>query len=388
MAKQTVFSQLLDFLPRYEFKKCVQRYNGNKGVKSFSCYDQYLCMAFAQLTHRESLRDLETCMKIFRKKLYHSGLRSEVKRSTLANANSKRDWRIYRDFAQSLMAKARKLHAGDDFAARLKSTTYALDSTTLDLCLSLFPWAKFRKSKGAVKVHTAIDLRGNIPNFVWISCGNVHDIHALDEIKYEAGSFYVMDRAYNDFERLNLLNEARSFFVIRAKKNLSYQKKDYRKVRKESGVRSDQTIKLAGVHTSRLYKSELRRVSYYDEGAKKRLVFLTNNFRLAPQTIAKLYKCRWQVELFFKWIKQHLRIKAFYGTSENAVKTQVWIAISVYCLVAVVRQELGLSRSLYETLQILDIAIFEKSPLNKVFSSFSEPKYSDDIYNQLDLFSN
>ena len=383
---RTVFAQLIDFLPVWEFDDCVRRYRGNQGVKAFSCYDQFLCMAFAQLTHRESLRDLETCFEVAQKKLYHSGLRGQMKRATLARANATRDWRIYADFAQVLIEKARRLHSSEDFGANLKATAYALDSTTIDLCLELFPWASFRRTKAAVKMHTVIDLRGNIPSFIWITDGKVHDVNFLDEVQPEAGAFYIMDRAYNDFERLNGFEEARAYFVVRAKTDMAYRKVSYRKIDKTKGVRSDQTIKLTGVKTAKTYPGELRRVSYYDEENKRKLVFLTNNFRLAPATIAKLYKCRWQVELFFKWIKQHLRIKAFYGNSENAVKTQIWIAISVYCLVAVVRQELRLNRSLYEVLQILDIMIFEKIPLNTVFGKNLQNNSQNDSCNQRTLF--
>lgn len=309
-----------------------------------------------------------------------------MRRATLARANANRDWRIYSDFAQVLMERARQLHSDEAFGANLKATTYALDSTTIDLCLELFPWAHFRRTKAAVKMHTVIDLRGNIPSFIWITDGKVHDVNFLDEVVPEAGAFYIMDRAYNDFERLNRFDEARAYFVVRAKTDMVYRKVGYRAVDKTKGVRSDQTIKLTGVKTEKSYPTELRRVSFYDEENKRKLVFLTNNFRLAPATIAKLYKCRWQVELFFKWIKQHLRIKAFYGNSENAVKTQIWIAISVYCLVAIVRQELQLERSLYETLQILDVVIFEKTPLNAVFGKISPKKSEDNASNQLTLF--
>ena len=386
MSSRAIFAQLMDFLPISEFSNCVRRYRGNHSVKAFTCYDQFLCMAFAQLTHRESLRDLEACFHVAQKKLYHSGLRGQMRRATLARANAKRDWRIYADFGQVLIERARELHFDEDFGANLKATAYALDSTTIDLCLELFPWAHFRRTKAAVKMHTIIDLRGNIPSFIWITDGKVHDVNFLDKVVPEAGAFYIMDRAYNDFERLHRFDEARAFFVVRAKTDMVYRKVDYRPVDKTKGLRSDQTIRLTGVKTEKTYPNDLRRVSFYDEEKKHKLVFLTNNFRLAPATIAKLYKCRWQVELFFKWIKQHLRIKAFYGTSENAVKTQIWIAISVYCLVAIVRQELRLDRSLYEILQILDVTIFDKTPLNSVFGKVSTKKIEDHASNQPTLF--
>jgi transposase len=385
-SNRTIFSQLIDFLPVYEFDKCVDRYNGNHGVKSFSCFDQFLCMAFAQLTHRESLRDLETCFRVAEKKLYHSGLRGRMSRSTLADANESRDWRIYGDFAQVLIARARRLHSDEDWGANLKATAYALDSTTIDLCLELFPWAKFRSTKAAVKMHTIIDLRGNIPSFIRITNGKVHDVNFLDEVIPEAGAFYIMDRAYNDFERLKRFDVEKAFFVVRAKAGTLYRRTCSREIDKTTGVRSDQSIVLTGVKTKASYPDELRRVSYYDVENSRKLVFITNNFRLAPTTIAKLYKCRWQVELFFKWIKQHLRIKAFYGTSENAVKTQLWIAISMYVLVAIVRQELQLERSLYEILQILDVMIFEKTPINTVFAKKTVQIPQDDICNQRTLF--
>lgn len=383
---RTIFAQLMEFLPVYEFNKCVARYDGNHGVKSFSCFDQFLCMAFAQLTHRESLRDLETCFRVAEKKLYHSGLRGRMSRSTLADANENRDWRIYGDFAQVLIARARNLYSNEAWGANLKATAYALDSTTIDLCLELFPWAKFRSTKAAVKMHTLVDLRGNIPSFITITNGNVHDVNFMDDVIPEAGSFYIMDRAYNDFERLKRFDSNSAFFVVRAKTTMKYRRTCSREVNKSTGVRSDQSIVLTGVKTKTSYADELRRVTYYDEENKRRLVFLTNNFRLAPSTIAKLYKCRWQVELFFKWIKQHLRIKAFYGTSENAVKTQLWIAISVYLLVAIVRQELQVKRSLYEVLQILDFMVFERTPINTVFAETSPQTANGEVSNQLTLF--
>ena len=386
MSGRTIFAQLMEFLPVYEFNKCVQRYDGDHRVRSFSCFDQFLSMAFAQLTHRESLRDLETCFRVAHKKLYHSGIRGQVSRSTLADANESRDWRIYADFGQVLIARARHLHSNEEWGANLKATAYALDSTTIDLCLELFPWAKFRRTKAAVKMHTVIDLRGNVPSFIRITNGKVHDVNFLDDVMPEAGAFYIMDRAYNDFERLKRFGTQGAFFVVRSKNGMCFRRTISREVDKSTGVRCDQSIVLTGVKTKGVYTDELRRISFYDEENSRRLVFLTNNFRLAPSTIAKLYKCRWQVELFFKWIKQHLRIKAFYGTSENAVKTQLWIAISVYVLVAIVRQELQVKRSLYEILQILDVMIFEKTPINTVFAKKMTQIPESKVCNQRTLF--
>ena len=384
---RTVFSQLMDFLPKNEFDKCVQRYHGNYRIRKFSCYDQYLCLAFAQLTYRESLRDIETCLRAVQPKLYHSGMRCRVARGTLATANEKRDWRIYADFANVLINIARKLYADDDFAVAIKQTAYAFDSTTIDLCLSLFPWARFRKRKGAVKLHTLIDLRGNIPCFIYITEGKVHDVKALDKLILEPGAFYIMDKAYIDFSRLYMFTQNLSFFVVRAKKNLDFSRKYSRKVDKSTGLRCDQTIRLKGVKSSQLYPVPLRRISYIDAETGKRYVFLSNNFSLPALTIAQLYKCRWQVELFFKWIKQHLRIKAFYGTSENAVKTQVWIAISVYVLVAIVKKKLKIERSLNEILQILSISLFEKVPFSQVVSDQHSEIFIQADPNQLLLFN-
>jgi len=381
-----VFSQILDFLPRYEFNKCVQRYQGNYRTRKFSCYDQFLCMAFAQLTYRESLRDIETCLRALRPKLYHAGIRSKISRSTLAEANETRDWRIYADFAQGLIQRARELYAHEDFGVTLNQTAYAFDSTTVDLCLSLFPWAQFRRHKAAIKIHTLMDLRGSIPCFIHITSGKIHDVRILDELTLEAGSFYIMDRGYIDFRRLYTFTQQSAFFVTRAKSNLDYIRRSYRHVDKASGVKSDQTIALVGPKTSLEYPDCLRKISYFDSENKKRLVFLTNNFFLPPLIIAQLYRCRWQVELFFKWIKQHLRIKAFYGTSENVIKTQIWIAISIYVLVAILKKELNLHRNLNEILQILSISIFEKSPINKVLSEFSLCSENQDSGNQLNLF--
>jgi hypothetical protein len=366
-----VFSQLMDSLPRHEFDRCVARYHGNRRIRHFSCFDQFLCMAFAQLTYRESLRDIETCLRALHKKLYHAGFRWAIARSTLADANEHRDWRIYADFAQVLIARARRLYHADGFGAQLEQTTYALDSTTVDLCLTLFPWARFRRRKGAVKLHTLLDLRGNIPCFVRITHGKTHDVQVLDTLPIEAGAFYVMDRAYLDFGRLHRLARGLAFFVTRAKSNLDFSRRSSRRVDKTTGLRSDQTIVLDGPRTSRLYPDCLRRVGYRDAETGKRFVFLTNNFDLPALTIADVYKNRWQVELFFRWIKQHLRIKSFYGTSPNAVKTQVWIAICVYVLVAILRKELEVDQSLHEILQILSVTLFEKTP---IFEALSLPK--------------
>jgi transposase len=383
-----VFSQLMDFLPKHEFDKCVQRYRGNYWVKKFPCFNQFLCMAFAQLTYRESLRDIETCLRALQPKLYHAGIRSKIARSTLAAANENRDWRIYADFAQVLIGRARKLYAEDDFGMTLKQTAYAFDSTTIDLCLSLFPWAQFRKRKGAIKIHTLMDLRGSIPCFIRITEGKIHDVNILDQLILEAGAFYILDRGYTDFSRLYMFTQHSAFFIIRAKSNLDNSRRNYRLVDKTTGLRSDQTILLKGPQTSQDYPDPLRRIGYFDSENRKRLVFLTNNFSLPPLTIAQLYKCRWQVELFFKWIKQHLRIKSFYGTSVNAVKTQIWIAISVYVLVAIVKKELNLDRSLNDILQILSITIFEKSPIYQVFSGLCSHLQKEATCNQLSLFNN
>lgn len=384
--ERIVFSQLMDFLPQYEFNKCIRRYRGNYRIRNFSCLDQFLCMAFAQLTYRESLRDIETCLRAMKPKLYHAGIRGKVARSTIADANENRHWRIYADFAHILIHRARKLYANDDFGLALEQTAYAFDSSTIDLCLSLFPWAKFRKHKAAIKLHTLIDLRGSIPCFIRITDGKTHDVNVLDELILEAGAFYIMDRGYIDFARLHTFNLTGAFFVIRAKSNLDYARRDYRYVEKSTGLRSDQTIILKGPKTSQDYSIPLRRISYLDSKTEKRFVFLTNNFTLAALTITQLYKCRWQVELFFKWIKQHLRIKSFYGTSENAVKTQIWIAISIYVLVAIVKKELKLDRSLNENLQILSITLFEKVPMYQVLTEIIPQNENVDYPNQLLLF--
>jgi len=385
-AGQIIFAQLMDFFPTHEFNRCVRRYRGDHKLRGFSCLDQFLCMAFAQLTYRESLRDIETCLRSMRHKLYHAGIRGHVARSTLGDANEKRDWRIYADLAAALIAPARRLYAHDPFAVDLDQTVYAFDSTTIDLCLSLFPWAQFRRRKSAVKLHTLIDLRGNIPCFIYVSGGRMADVTSLDLLPIEAGAFYVMDRGYTDFQRLYRFTQGLAFFIVRAKRDLDFARRESREVDKCTGLRSDATIRLRGPKTSRLYPVPLRRISYYAADIDKRFVFLTNNFALPPLTVAQLYKCRWAVELFFKWIKQHLRIKAFYGTSPNAVKTQVWIAVCVYVLVAIIKKELKIERSLGEILQILSINLFEKTPLLQAFSQDSLTMEDGMHHNQLPLF--
>ena len=383
---RTVFSQLISFLPDREFRRCVSRYDGDRRWRGFSCWDQFLSMAFAQLTYRESLRDIEACLRSLGAKLYHMGFRSQVARSTLADANESRDWRIYADFAQVLIRIARPLYARDPIGLDLDQSLYALDSTTIDLCLSLFPWAKFRRHKAAVKMHTLLDLRGNIPTFIRITDGKTHDVNILDEFLSEPGAFYVMDRAYVDFERLFVFTLCSSFFVVRTKKNILLQRRYSHPVDKSTGVRSDQTVILTALESAQAYPDSLRRVSYFDAATNKRLKFLTNNFTLPALTIARIYKSRWQIELFFKWIKQHLRIKKFYGTSENAVKTQIWIAVSVYVLVAIARKRLGLEASLYQILQILSVTLFEKTPILQALQPSDSHKNLLDDPNQLILF--
>ena len=368
---KTVFAQVIDFLPKRQFRRCVERYKGNYRVRSFTCFDQFLCMAFAQLTYRESLRDIECCLRAMKDKLYHAGIRGNISRSTIADANEKRDWRIYRDFAHMLIRQARQLYAGEDFGVQLDQTVYALDATIIDLCLSVFPWAKFRQSKGAVKLHTLLDLRGTIPTFVSITDGKVHEVNILDRLAPEIGAIYIMDRGYLDFERLFALNQALAFFIIRAKSNTGLRRLYSLPVDKSSGLQCDQIVKLNGFYAQKDYPEKLRRIRYYDDQHKRRLIFLTNNFSLPALTVADLYRCRWQVELFFKCIKQHLRIKAFYGTTENAVKTQIWIAISVYVLVAIIKKRMRIELSLYTILQILSLTLFEKMPLYQVFTPIS-----------------
>jgi hypothetical protein len=386
---KTVFSQIMDYLPMYEFRKCIDRYQGNHQIKSFSCLDQYLCMAFAQLTYRESLRDIEACLRSRKEKLYHLGIRGRVSRSTLAEANEKRDWRMYADFCQILISQARSLYADEDFGIELKETAYALDSTTIDLCLSLFPWASFRKHKAAVKMHTLLDLRGNIPSFIEITEGTLHDVNILDILVPEPGSFYIMDRGYLDFERLYVFTQLLAFFVTRTKKNTKVRRVYSHPVDRTDGLRYDQTVMLVTPKSLAGYPEQLRRVKYFDAEREKQLVFLTNNFVLPALTITKLYKCRWQIELFFKWIKQHLRIKAFYGTSDNAVKTQIWIAVSTYVLVAIIRKRLHLEMNLYTILQILSVTLFEKVSLDQLFANYDYkkiPDFKEPLYNQLNLF--
>ena len=384
---RTIFAQLVEHMPHKEFQKCVVRYRGDTNLRGFSCWDQYLAMVFAQLTYRESLRDIEACLGAMLPKLYHMGFRGKVARSTLADANDSHDWRIYADFAQVLIAIARPLYVNDPLGVDLVQVLYALDSTTIDLCLSVFPWATFRKHKGAVKMHTLLDLRGNIPTFIRITDGKVHDVNILDELLIEAGAFYVMDRGYIDFERLYSFTLSSAFFVVRTKANVLLQRRYSHPVDKSTGVRSDQTVVLATIGSASAYPEPLRRVSYFDAVTGKRLVFLTNNFTLPALTIAQIYKQRWQVELFFRWIKMHLRIKAFYGTSENAVKTQIWIAVSVYVLVAIVRKRLGIEGSLYQILQILSLTQFEKTPILRALQEMDCDNNLDDICNQLNLFS-
>jgi len=385
-AGRLIFKQVMDFMPLSTFRHCVSKYQGDFKVRTFSCLDQFLCMAFAQITQRESLRDIEICLRSQNKKLYHMGIRGRVSRSTLAEANEKRDWRIYAEFAQSLIAIARDLYREDSFLEELDETVYALDATTIDLCLSVFPWALFRKKKAAIKLHTLLDLKGNIPTFIHISDGKLNDVNALDLLRLEAGAYYVMDRGYLDFRRLYAFNQIPAFFVTRAKKNMQFKRRYSRPVDKSAGLRCDQTIMLTGFYTSKYYPDTLRRVKYRDADSGKTLVFLTNNFTLPPLTIAQLYRSRWQVELFFKWIKQHLRIKRFYGTSENAVKTQVWIAVSVYVLAAIMKKRLNLQESLYTILQILSLSVFEKIELYQLITERDYNHTNTNPCKQLKLF--
>jgi hypothetical protein len=383
---KTLFAQLMDFLPWTTFSRIVTRYGGNHRVRSLPCAEQFRVLVFAQLTYRESLRDIEACLAAQSAKLYHMGIRSPIKRSTLANANERRDWRIYADFAQRLITQARKLYAEEEFGLDLSDTIYALDSTTIDLCLSVFPWAPFRNTKAAIKLHTLLDLRGNIPSFIHISHGKMHDVRVLDLIIPEPGAIYVMDRAYLDFERLSSLDQAGAFFVTRGKSNLQAKRRYSHKVDRSTGLLCDQTVVLTGHYSKKAYDRPLRRIRYKDPETEKTLIFLTNNFSLPALTITELYRSRWQVELFFKWIKQHLRIKKFYGTSENAVKTQIWTAVSAYVLVAIVKKRLNLDASLYTLLQIFSITLFEKIPLNQGFLDSTSAPEDDMLYNQLNLF--
>jgi len=383
---KTVFAQLLEHLPLHQFRRCVKRYDGNYKVQSFTCLDQYLCLFFAQLTYRESLRDITTCLLGMQNKLYHMGIRGTIARSTLADANENRDWRIYQDFAHILIHHARELYCKDSFGVTLNDTVYALDSTTIDLCLALFPWAKFRTHKGAVKMHTLLDLRGNIPSFIAITDGKVHDVNILDMLMIEPGSFYIMDRGYIDFDRLYHIHKSQGFFVIRGKSNLSFNRQYSHPVDKSTSVRCDQTIMLAGKKSAKEYPEKMRRIKYADPETGKLFVFLTNNFFLAAEVIAQLYKSRWQIELFFKWIKQHLRIKAFYGTSENAVKTQIWTAISAYVLIALVKKRMNLDISLYTFLQILSVSVFEKVHIKHLVMNSVYKTQETYTCNQLNLF--
>jgi hypothetical protein len=383
---QTVFSQIIDFLPQKKFNQCVNRCGGNYRVRSFTCYNQFLCMAFAQLTYRESLRDIVCCLRAMQEKLYHIGIRGKVSRSTLADANETRDWRIYSDFAQILIHEARLLYAEDGFGLELKETVYALDSSTIDLCLSVFPWARFRKTKAAVKLHTLLDLRGDIPTFIWITDGKVHDVNVLDHLVPEPGAIYVMDRAYLDFKRLYQMHQCSAIFVTRSKTNTGLRRLYSHKVDKTTGVRYDQTVVPTGFYTKKDYPDKLRRIKYFDAEKGRAFIFLTNQFTLPALTIAELYRYRWRVEIFFKWIKQHLRIKSFYGTSENAVKTQIWIAISTYVLVAIMKKRLKIDLTLYNILQILSISLFEKKPIYQVLAQSDYKNQITSGHIQLKLF--
>jgi len=384
---RTVFAQLLQHLPRYEFDKCVRRYEGNYRIRRFPCYDQFLCLAFAQLTYRESLRDIETCLNSHREKLYHVGFRGPVSRSTLADANEIRDYRIYQDFGYHLIDTARFLYRGEELEIDLKQSVYALDSTTIDLCLSLFPWATFRKTKGAIKLHTLLDLRASIPTFIALTPASVHDVNLLDTVPLEKESIVTLDRGYTDFRRLYVIHRQPAFFVIRAKSNLRFTRLNARRVDKTIGVRADQTIALTGIRSKDAYPESLRRVSYVDPETRKRLVFLTNIFTTPAKTVADIFKLRWQVELFFRWIKQHLRIKSFYGTSANAVKTQVWIAVCIYLLVAIMKKRLNLPGSLHTLLQILEINVFEKKSIQQLVKNAMKQNIEPKISNQMNLFN-
>ena len=381
-----VFSQVMDHLPMHTFRRCVQRYRGNYKVKQFKCLDQYLCMAFAQLAYRESLRDTVVCLRAQQNKLYHMGIRGKVARNTLSNANKVRDWRIYADFAHALINIARRLYIDEDFGVELQETVYALDATTIDLSLSVFPWAKFRQTKAAIKLHTLLDLRGNIPTFIHISDGKLHDVNVLDVLIPEPGSFYIMDRGYLDFERLYTVNQCAAFYVIRAKKNFNFRRLYSHPVDKSTGLKCDQVVVLVGSKSANSYPDKIRRIKYYDAETNKRLVFLTNNFSLPASTITLLYKCRWQIELFFKWIKQNLRIKSFYGDTENAVKIQIWIAVSVYVLIAIIKKRLNLEPSLYKILQILSVNVFDRTELFQLLTNHNYTSKPVEHHKQLKLF--
>jgi len=382
-----VFSQVMDYVPMHTFRHLVARYRGNHNVRSFTCLDQYLCMAFAQITYRESLRDIEACLRAQSRKLHHMGIRGNVSKTTLADANEQRDWHIYEDLALSLIATARLLYKTETFLDELKETVYALDATTIDLCLSMFPWANFRRNKGAIKLHTLLDLRGNIPTFIHVSDGKLHEVKTLDLIPIEPGAFYVMDRGYLDFSRLYALSQSAAYFVIRGKSNLQCRRVYSNTVDRTTGIIYDQSVALTGIKSAKDYPEKLRRVKFHDAENNKTIVFLTNNFTLPPLTIAKLYRSRWQVELFFKWIKQNLRIKTFYGTSENAVKTQIWIAVSVYVLAAIMKKQLNLQPSLYTILQVLSVSAFEITPIKQLLTNAHYKPELIGIDNQLNLFS-
>jgi len=384
---KTVFAQLMDFIPAHEFRRCVARYRGQYRVRSFSCWDQFLSMAFAQLTYRESLRDIETCLRALGAKLYHLGIRGHISRSTLADANETRDWRIFADLARALIATARPLYADDPLGVELQQTAYALDCTTIDLCLSLFPWARYRRLNAGIKMHTLLDLHGNIPVGIDIKPAKIHEIRVFDQLLPEPGAFYLLDRGYLDFARLYTLTQGLAFFIIRARKDFRFRCVASQAVDKSTGLRCDQTIRLVSFYPLRGYPENLRRIHYCDPETDRQLIFLTNNFSLPTLTIPQLYKCRWQVELFFKWIKQHLRIKAFYGLSENAVKTQIWTAIAVYVLVAIVRKRLGLNSELHTILQILSVSLFEKVPLMQVLTQIAPQSEAPDVANQLQMFT-
>lgn len=377
----------MEFLPDYEFRKCVERYHGNRKIKTFSCRDQFCCMAFAQLTYRESLRDIQACLRAAKRKLYHMGIRGKVSRNTLANANQVRNWRIYADFAQVLIAEARRLYLHDDFGLMLEETVYALDSSIIDLCLSIFPWAHFRRTKAAIKLHTLLDLRGSIPTVVIITDGKVHDVNILDELIIEPGAIYIMDRGYTDFKRLFRIHQTPATFVIRAKDNLVFHRLESFPIDKTTGLRCDQIISLGGFYTKQDYAEKLRRIRYFDAASNQHLVFLTNNFKLSAKIIADLYRRRWFVETFFKWIKQHLRIKQFFGTSENAVKTQIWIAIAIYVLVAIVKKKLHVKQSLYSIMQVFSITLFEQTPILQALEGDDYEADNTNIANQLNLFN-
>ncbi|HPW59666.1 MAG TPA: IS4 family transposase [Candidatus Rifleibacterium sp.] len=380
-----VLSQLLDFLPRYELNKCINRYQGNRRIRTLSCYTQFVTMIFAQLTFRESLRDITTCLGALKDKLYHAGIRGEIAKSTLADANESRNWRIFGDFAQVLIKQAQKLYSGESTGIDFAQTAYALDSTTIDLCLSLFPWAKFRQTKGGIKLHTLLDLRGNTPSVVIVTPAKLHDVNILDQLVFDPGAFYVMDRGYLDYRRLYAIHQSSAFFVTRAKRNSQLKRRSSSLVDRTTGLRCDQVVVLAGFNSAKEYPDVLRRIKFVDPDTKKRFLFLTNNFSLPAISIALLYKSRWQVELFFKWFKQHLRIKAFYGTSDNAVKTQIWIAISTYLLVAIIKKELKMKHSIYTILQILSISLFEKTPIQLLFADIALPESEPGIPKQLIL---